>query len=95
MKKGHNIKEVLERINEDKKHKTDYLVNLKSITIKEASDSVYPNIDVDHLTTSPHNLSDHSLNQLCGRLEIGTHYMNKCLPVSQNLVADNLNFWIN
>ena len=95
MKKGHNIKEVLERINEDKKHKTDYLVNLKSITIKEASDSVYPNIDVDHLTTSPHNLSDHSLNQLCGRLEIGTHYINKCLPVSQNLVAHNLNFWIN
>ena len=95
MKKGHNIKEVLERINEDKKHKTDYLVNLKSIKIKEASDSVYPNIDVDHLTTSPHNLSDHSLNQLCGRLEIGTHYINKCLPVSQNLVAHNLNFWIN
>ncbi len=95
MKKGHNIKEVLERINEDRKHKTDYLVNLKSITIKEASDSVYPNIDVDHLTTSPHNLSDHSLNQLCGRLEIGTHYINKCLPVSQNLVAHNLNFWIN
>ena len=32
---------------------------------------------------------------MCNKLEIGTRYISKCLPVSQSLVTHNLNFWIN
>ena len=93
MKKGHNIKEVVQKINNDVRYKKDYIVTLNALQINK-SEKVFPNIQV---TDSPaqYNLTDHSLNQLCGRLEIGTNYINKCLPVSQNLVAQNLNFWIN
>ena len=93
MKKGHNIKEVVQKINNDVRYKKDYIVTLNALQINK-SEKVFPNIQV---TDSPaqYNLTDHSLNQLCGRLEIGTHYINKCLPVSQDLVAHNLNFWIN
>ena len=94
MKKGHDIKNMLNRINEDKSKKSDYLVDMKSMEIKTNA-FTFPSISVDHLKDKEFVLNDHSLNQLCGRLEIGTHYINKCLPVSQNLVAHNLNFWIN
>jgi len=102
MKKGHDVKEMLNNINEDTKNKRDYLVDMKSIKVETNTENgdavspfVYPSISVDHLTTGSYVLTDHSLNQLCGKLEIGTHYLRKCLPVSQELVAHNLNFWIN
>ena len=93
MKKGHNIKEVVQKINNDVRYKKDYIVTLNALQINK-SEKVFPNIQVTDSPTQ-YNLTDHSLNQLCGRLEIGTNYINKCLPVSQNLVAHNLNFWIN
>ena len=100
MKKGHDVKEMLNNINEDTKNKRDYLVDMKSIKV-ETNNFVYPSISVDHgenkhlLRDREFVLTDHSLNQLCGKLEIGTQYLRKCLPVSQELVAHNLNFWIN
>jgi len=92
MKKGHNIKEMLQKVNDDAKYKKDFVVNLKELTVKE-SDSTFPAVQVLEKDEAL-QLTDHSLNQLCGRLEIGTQYINKCLPVSQSLVAHNLNFWI-
>ena len=94
MKKGHDVKEMLNNINEDTKNKRDYLVDMKSIKV-ETNNFVYPSISSDHLSKGSFVLTDHSLNQLCGKLEIGTQYLRKCLPVSQELVAHNLNFWIN
>ena len=93
MKKGHDIKEVVQKINNDVQYKKDYIVTLNALQINK-SEKVFPNIQVTDSPTQ-YNLTDHSLNQLCGRLEIGTNYINKCLPVSQDLVAHNLNFWIN
>jgi len=95
MKKGHDVKEMLNNINEDTKNKRDYLVDMKGINITENNVYSYPDLEVDHLSKGKFNLTDHSLNQLCGKLEIGTQYLRKCLPVSQQLVAHNLNFWIN
>lgn len=93
MKKGQDIKEMLTQINEDTKNKRDYLVDLNGMQIS-ASSNTFPTLSVDHLTTGEYQLTDNSLNQLCGRLEIGTRYISKCLPVSQELVNHNLNFWI-
>ena len=93
MKKGQDIKEMLTQINEDTKNKRDYLVDLNGMQIS-ASNNTFPTLSVDHLTTGEYQLTDNSLNQLCGRLEIGTRYISKCLPVSQELVNHNLNFWI-
>ena len=93
MKKGQDIKEMLTQINEDTKNKRDYLVDLNGMQIN-VSNNTFPTLSVDHLTTGEYQLTDHSLNQLCGRLEIGTRYISKCLPVSQELVNHNLNFWI-
>lgn len=93
MKKGQDIKEMLTQINEDTKNKRDYLVDLNGMQIS-ASNNTFPTLNVDHLTTGEYQLTDNSLNQLCGRLEIGTRYISKCLPVSQELVNHNLNFWI-
>ena len=93
MKKGHDVKEMINSINEDTKNKRDYLVDMKSIKV-ETNNFVYPSISSDHLSHGSFVLTDHSLNQLCGKLEIGTQYLRKCLPVSQELVAHNLNFWI-
>ena len=92
MKKGHDIKEVMQKINNDVKFKKDYIVTLNALQINK-SDKIYPNLQITDSPTQ-YNLTDHSLNQMCGRLEIGTQYINKCLPVSQELVAHNLNFWI-
>ena len=93
MKKGHDIKEMLKKINDDTSNKRDYLVNLKGMKVN-TNDYVYPSIEVDHLTTGEYQLTDTSLSHLCNRLEIGTRYISKCLPVSQELVNHNLNFWI-
>ena len=93
MKKGQDIKEMLTQINEDTKNKRDYLVDLNGMQIS-ASNNTFPTLSVDHLTTGEYQLTDNSLNQLCGRLEIGTRYISKCLPVSQELVNHNLHFWI-
>ena len=38
-------------------------------------------------------MTDHSLGQLCHKLEIGTSYIRKCLPFPE-LVEKNLNHWI-
>ena len=92
MKKGHNIKEMLQKVNDDAKYKKDFVVNLKALTVKESA-KTFPALQVLEKDEAL-ELTDHSLNQLCGRLEIGTQYINKCLPVSQSLVAHNLNFWI-
>ena len=92
MKKGHDIKEMLQKVNDDANYKKDFVVNLKALRVKE-SVRTFPAVQVLG-NDEALQLTDHSLNQLCGRLEIGTLYINKCLPVSQSLVAENLNFWI-
>ena len=96
MKKGHDIKKMVEKINNDVQYKKDYIVDLHSTLIKENDPNItYPKICLDEVFGSEYELTDHSLNQLCNRLEIGRNYISKCLPVSQELVAHNLNFWIN
>ena len=92
MIKGHDIKERLQKVNDDANYKKDFVVNLKALRVKE-SVRTFPAVQVLG-NDEALQLTDHSLNQLCGRLEIGTLYINKCLPVSQSLVAENLNFWI-
>ena len=92
MKKGHDIRNVVQQINNDVKSKKDYIVTLNALEVT-TSNNTYPNLE---FTDAPdqYSLTDHSMNQLCGKLEIGTQYLRKCLPVSQELVAHNLNFWI-
>ena len=92
MKKGHDIRQVVQQINNDVKSKKDYIVTLNALEVT-TSNNTYPNLE---FTDAPdqYSLTDHSMNQLCGKLEIGTQYLRKCLPVSQELVAHNLNFWI-
>ena len=92
MKQGHNIKEMLQKVNDDAKYKKDFVVNSRALRVKE-SVRTFPALQVLE-NDEALQMTDHSLNQLCGRLEIGTHYINKCLPVSQSLIAHNLNFWI-
>ena len=93
MKKGHDIRQMLETVDNDSKNKRDYIVDLQALKVNEST-STFPNLE-NNTGAFSHNLTDHALNQLCGRLEIGTQYINKCLPESQKLVAHNLNFWIN
>lgn len=93
MKKGMEIKSMLKQINEDRNNKRDYLVDLNGMNVS-TSENVYPTISADHLTTGEYQLTDNSLNHLCNRLDMGTRYISKCLPVSQELVAHNVNFWI-
>jgi len=90
MKKGNDIKEMVKQINDDADNKQDYIVNLKSLSTLSA-DSFLPKIKASNLDMQ---LTGHALSQLCGKLEIGNTYINKCLPVSQSLVIENLNFWI-
>ena len=92
MKKGHDVKQVVQQINKDVKSKKDYIVTLNALEVT-TSNNTYPNLE---FTDAPdqYSLTDHSMNQLWGKLEIGTQYLRKCLPVSQELVAHNLNFWI-
>ena len=92
MKKGHDVRQIVQQINKDVKSKKDYIVTLNALEVT-TSNNTYPNLE---FTDAPdqYSLTDHSMNQLCGKLEIGTQYLRKCLPVSQELVAHNLNFWI-
>ena len=92
MKKGHDVRQVVQQINKDVKSKKDYIVTLNALEVT-TSNNTYPNLE---FTDAPdqYSLTDHSMNQLCGKLEIGTQYLRKCLPISQELVAHNLNFWI-
>ena len=92
MKKGHDVRQVVQQINKDVKSKKDYIVTLNALEVT-TNNNTYPNLE---FTDAPdqYSLTDHSMNQLCGKLEIGTQYLRKCLPVSQELVAHNLNFWI-
>ncbi len=94
MKKGQEIKSMLNKINEDVKYKKDYIVDLNTLDVSQNDRNVYPDL---HYTggSGYYRLNDNSLNHLCNRLEIGTRYISKCLPVSQELVTHNLNFWIN
>lgn len=94
MKKGQDAREMLTRINDDRNNKRDYIIDLKSIRVK-TNNYTYPSITIDHLPDRDYILTDHSLGQMCNKLEIGTQYLKKCLPVSQELVAHNLNFWVN
>ena len=93
MKKGQEIKQMLKQINNDVKFKKDYIITLNALQINE-SNTTYPNLQITD-SADQYNLNDHSLNNLCNKLEIGTKYISKCLPVSQSLVTHNLNFWIN
>jgi len=93
MKKGQEIKQMLKQINNDVKFKKDYIITLNALQINE-SNTTYPNLQITD-SADQYNLNDHSLNNLCNKLEIGTRYISKCLPVSQSLVTHNLNFWIN
>tara|TARA_R100001163_G_C5030588_1_gene170919 strand:+ start:99 stop:1142 length:1044 start_codon:yes stop_codon:yes gene_type:complete len=93
MKKGQDAREMLTRINDDVKNKRDYIIDAKGINV-ETNNYTYPSITVDHLQDKKFILTDHSMSQLCNKLEIGTQYLKKCLPVSQELVAHNLNFWV-
>ena len=93
MKKGQDAREMLTRINDDVKNKRDYIIDAKGINV-ETNNYTYPSITVDHLQDKEFILTDHSMSQLCNKLEIGTQYLKKCLPVSQELVAHNLNFWV-
>ena len=109
MKKGEPLKPMLQKIDEDKEHKDDYLVNLKSLKCKE-----YPFLSTSevHVKEIYHSLkfagsfssgktkdevdkpmTDHALGQLCNKLEISTGYIRKCLPFPE-LVNYNLNKWI-
>lgn len=94
MKTGTEIKTVLKEINDDTKYKKDYLVDLKDMQVVKSEQTgqamlQFGNIDKDFYMT------DRSVNQLCGKLKIGRQYIQKCLPESIDLVAHNLNFWIN
>jgi len=93
MKKGQEIKSMLKQINDDVENKKDYIVPLNKIDITSNHVEVYPHLKYEG-NDFFYSMNDNSLNHLCNRLEIGTRYISKCLPVSQALVNDNLNFWI-
>ena len=97
MKKGQPLKPMLQKINEDKKHKEDYLVNLESLQCIEREDfhkEFYPFLKFDGSAGKVNKpMTDHALGQLCNKLEIGTSYIRKCLPFPE-LVNYNLNKWI-
>jgi len=96
MKKGQEIKSMLKQINDDVEFKKDYIVDLNSLDVNRNDTSVYPDLHSGSggSRSIGFQMNDNSLNHLCNRLEIGTRYISKCLPVSQALVNDNLNFWI-
>ena len=77
MKKGEPLKPMLQKIDEDKKHKEDYLVNLKSLNCLEWEGEVYPALKFNGSTGKVNApMTDHALGQLCNKLEIGTGYIN-------------------
>ncbi len=72
MKKGQEIKQMLKQINNDVKFKKDYIITLNALQINE-SNTTYPNLQITD-SADQYNLNDHSLNNLCNKLEIGTRY---------------------
>ena len=94
MKTGTEIKTVLKHINEDSKNKNDYLFDLKDMEVVTDSVTNYPHLKANHMDKYFH-MTDRAINQLCGKLKIGRQYIQKCMPESVDLVAHNLNFWIN
>ena len=98
MKKGNDVKKVVEQLKFDAELKDDFIVPLKSIEID--ADKPYPAMFFSHTekgdrTASGYDtkMTDHSVGQLCHKLEIGTSYIRKCLPFPE-LVETNLNHWI-
>ena len=95
MKKGNEVKDVLKMLKEDATRKDDYIVPLKSFEV--LSTERYPNLLISERIDSSSGIelkmTDHSIGQLCHKLEIGTSYIRKCLPFPE-LVTKNLNHWI-
>ena len=95
MKKGNEVKDVLKMLKEDATRKDDYIVPLKSFEV--LSTERYPNLLISERIDSSSGIelkmTDHSIGQLCHKLEIGTSYIRKCLPFPE-LVEKNLNHWI-
>jgi len=95
MKKGNEIKDVLKMLKKDATRKDDYIVPLKSFEV--LSTERYPNLLISERIDSSSGIeltmTDHSIGQLCHKLEIGTSYIRKCLPFPE-LVTKNLNHWI-
>ena len=95
MKKGNKIKDVLKKLQDDNKRKIDYIAPLKSFEV--LSTERYPNLLISERIDSSSGIelkmTDHSIGQLCHKLEIGTSYIRKCLPFPE-LVTKNLNHWI-
>ena len=56
MKKGHDIKEVVQKINNDVQYKKDYIVTLNALQINK-SEKVFPNIQVTDSPTQ-YNLTE-------------------------------------
>ena len=96
MKKGNKIKEVLNQLKADTQMKDDFIVPLKSFDVLSTKEQ-YPNLliskRIDSQSGIELKMTDHSIGQLCHKLEIGTSYIRKCLPF-QELVTTNLNHWI-
>ena len=95
MKKGEPLKPMFQKIDEDKKHKEDYLVNLKSLNVTKAyPGDTFPRLQFEGKKEKVEMpMTDYALGQLCSKLEIGTSYIRKCLPFP-DLVNYNLNKWI-
>jgi len=95
MKKGNEIKNVLNQLKADATVKEDFIVPLKSFDV--ISTERYPNLLISERIDSSSGIelkmTDHSIGQLCHKLEIGTSYIRKCLPFP-DLVTKNLNHWI-
>ena len=73
MKKGQDAREMLTRINDDVKNKRDYIIDVNSINV-ETNNYTYPSITVDHLQDREFILTDHSMSQMCNKLEIGKKF---------------------
>ena len=93
MKKGQDVKEMLNKINSDVEYKEDYIVDIKKTKVIMTA-SVFPELQYSSNRHHVGLLNDNSLTQLCYKLDIGKTYINKCLPISQELVVHNLSFWL-
>lgn len=94
MKKGQDVKKMLQRINDDVKYKKDYIVPLSSLGMKETNGFLPALVSSDFEGSSEFTMTEHALRLFCGKLDIGTRYITKCLLRDQALVNHNLNFWI-
>ena len=92
MKKGQDVRDMLNKINDDVKHKKDYIVQLSNLKT-ETSMNTFPDLSFGKENIQFLNLTDHSVSQLCAKLNIGSSYIKKCMPW-QELAITNLNHWI-